>query len=53
MDHLRDAVNTNNPVSIANPNCELARAYIDVAKIIDPSIIVPEETKGFFKRFKR
>lgn len=53
MDHLRDAVNTNNPVSIANPDCELARAYIDVAKIIDTSIVVPEEPKGFFKRFKR
>lgn len=53
MDHLRDAVNTNNPIALANPDCELSRAYIDVAKIIDTSMVVPEETKGFFKRFKR
>lgn len=53
MDHLRDAVNTNNPISISSPDCELSRAYLDVAKIIDTNMVVPEETKGFFKRFKR
>lgn len=53
MDSLRDAVNTNNPVTLANPDSELARAYIDVAKIIDTNLVVPEENKGFFKRFKR
>lgn len=53
MDSLRDSVNTNNPVTIGNPDSELSRAYIDVAKIIDRSLVVPEESKGFFKRFKK
>lgn len=53
MDSLRDAVNTNNPVTLANPDSELARAYIDVAKIIDTNMVIPEEKQGFFKRFKR
>lgn len=53
MDSLRDAVNTNNPVTLANPDSELSRAYIDVAKIIDTNLVIPEEKQGFFKRFKR
>lgn len=53
MDSLRDAVNTNNPVTISNPDSELARAYIDVAKIVDTKLVIPEENKGFFKLFKK
>ena len=53
MDSLRDAVNTNLPVTISNPDSELARAYIDVAKIMDTNLVVPPDNRGFFKRFKR
>lgn len=53
MDSLREAVNTNNPVTLASPDTELARAYIDVAKIIDTKLVVPEENKSFFKLFKK
>ena len=53
MDSLRDAVNTNLPVTIANPDSELARAYIDVAKIMDTNLVIPPDNRGFFKRFKR
>ena len=52
MDSARDAVNTNNPVTISDPYSELARAYLNVAKIIDKNLSIPEEKGGLFSIFK-
>ena len=48
MDRLREAVNTNQPVTITDPDSDLARAYIDVARVIDKNIVVPENNTSFF-----
>ena len=48
IDSSREAVNTNMPITLSKPDSELAKSYFDVAKIIDPTLEMPEEKKTFF-----
>ena len=53
IDASREAVNTNMPITLSKPDSELAKSYFEVAKIIDPSLNMPEEKKSFFSFSKK
>ena len=53
IDASREAVNTNMPITLSKPDSELAKSYFEVAKIIDPSLNMPEEKKSFFSFGKK